>query len=86
MTCGVPRGKKPSLRQKRQLLDVIAIRQPIVPQDVAVVPELLDKCDRVHRFLNFLPNLFPEAKIQVHAMPVPRLLLQAFAIHAYFVR
>ena len=30
-------------QQERQLLDVIAVRQPVVPQDVAVVPELLDE-------------------------------------------
>ena len=28
--------------QKRQLLDVIAVRQPVIAQDVAVVPEFLD--------------------------------------------
>ena len=30
-------------QQKRQLLDVIAIRQPVIAQDVAVVPEFLDE-------------------------------------------
>ena len=34
-------------QQKRQLLDVIAVRQAIIPQDVAVVPELLDERCRV---------------------------------------
>ena len=29
--------------QKRQLLDVIAVRQPVVAQDVAVIPEFLNK-------------------------------------------
>ncbi len=30
-------------QQERQLLDVIPVRQPVIPQDVAVVPELLDE-------------------------------------------
>src|ERR1019366_9576829 len=30
-------------QQKRQLLDVVAVGQAVVPQDVAVVPKLLDK-------------------------------------------
>ena len=30
-------------QQKRQLLDVIAVGQPVIPQDVAVVPEFLDE-------------------------------------------
>jgi len=29
--------------QKRQLLDVVAIRQPVIAKDVAVVPEFLDQ-------------------------------------------
>ena len=29
--------------QKRQLLDVVAVRQPVIAQDVAVVPEFLDE-------------------------------------------
>ena len=28
--------------QKRQLLDIIAVRQPVIAQDVAVIPKLLD--------------------------------------------
>ena len=35
-------------KQIRQLLDVIAIRQPVIPQDVAAVPELLDNLMRTH--------------------------------------
>ena len=30
-------------QQERQLLDVVAVGQAVVPQDVAVVPELLDE-------------------------------------------
>ncbi len=30
-------------QQKRQLLDVIAVRQPVITQDVAVVPEFLNE-------------------------------------------
>ena len=29
--------------QKRQLLDVVAVRKPVIAQDVAVVPEFLDQ-------------------------------------------
>ena len=29
--------------QKRQLLDVVAVRQPVIAQDVAVIPEFLDE-------------------------------------------
>jgi hypothetical protein len=29
--------------QERQLLDIVAVRQPIIAQDVAVVPQFLDK-------------------------------------------
>jgi hypothetical protein len=29
--------------KKRQLLDVIAVRQPVIAEDVAVIPELLDE-------------------------------------------
>ena len=33
-------------QQKRQLLDVVAVGQAVIPQDVAVVPELLDELMR----------------------------------------
>ena len=32
--------------QKRQLLDIVAVRQPVVTQDVAVVPEFLNQLIR----------------------------------------
>ena len=35
-------------QQKRQLLDVIAVGQAVIPQDVAVVPELLDELSTAH--------------------------------------
>ena len=34
-----PKAKK----AERQLLDVVAIGQPVIPQDVAIVPEFLDE-------------------------------------------
>ena len=30
-------------QQKRQLLDIVPVRQPLIAQDVAVVPELLNE-------------------------------------------
>ena len=33
--------------QKRQLLDVVAVRQPVIAQDVAVVPEFLNELRRL---------------------------------------
>jgi len=30
-------------QQKRELLDLVAVGQPVIAQDVAVVPELLDE-------------------------------------------
>ena len=30
-------------KQKRELLDIVAVRQPVVAQDVAVVPEFLNE-------------------------------------------
>jgi hypothetical protein len=33
--------------QKRQLLDVIAVRQPVIAQDVAVIPEFLNELVRL---------------------------------------
>jgi hypothetical protein len=30
-------------QQKRQLLDIIPIRQPVIAQDVAIIPELLNE-------------------------------------------
>jgi hypothetical protein len=34
-------------KQKRQVLDVVAVRQAVIAEDVAVIPELLDKCGGV---------------------------------------
>jgi len=37
-------------KEKRQLLDVVAVRQPVIAQNVAVVPEFLDELVRlIHR-------------------------------------
>ena len=34
-------------KQEGQLLDVIPVRQPVVPQDVAVIPEFLNELMRL---------------------------------------
>lgn len=44
-------------KQIRQLLDVIAIRQPVIPQDVAVVPELLNNLRGGHDLSNCPLNI-----------------------------
>jgi hypothetical protein len=50
---GLVEGRPPLLvghleeEQIRQLLQVIAVGQPVVPQDVAVVPELLNELGRI---------------------------------------
>jgi len=36
--------------QEGQLLNVVAVRQPVVAKDVAVVPELLDERRSIHKF------------------------------------
>src|SRR5689334_3109583 len=43
-------------QQKRQLLDVVLVRQAIVPKDVAVVPELLDDRRAIHAALFLVPR------------------------------
>ena len=32
-------------QQKRQLLDIIAVGEPVIPQDIAVVPEFLNQLE-----------------------------------------
>lgn len=40
-------------QKERQLLDVVAIREPVVTQDVALVPELLDEGLGIGHFFLF---------------------------------
>ena len=62
-------------QQKRQLLDVVAVGQAVIPQDVAVVPELLDElAGDCHDFFflvarrgQFLQLLHRLLEIRVHA-------------------
>ena len=46
-----PRIRHLEEKQKRQLLDVVAIREPVIPEDVAVVPELFDDGSRCRHSL-----------------------------------
>src|ERR1022692_2712089 len=56
-------------QQKRQLLHVIAVGQAVIPQDVAVVPELLNKCSRVAHGA-IIPVFGSSTTTSTHAVPL----------------